>query len=64
MPGRPTPATTSRDPLPQKDKEPVLESFISIKPQKEFIYKPTIKLERKVILPKVNNLRLYKTLMN
>lgn len=64
MPGRQTPGITVRAPLPQKDKEPLLESFITIKPQKEFIFKPTIKLERKVNMPKVNNLRLYKALLD
>jgi hypothetical protein len=61
VPSRPPPVLSSREPLPQKDKEPVLSSYAKVKKAKEFIYQPSIKSsDRPSATLQLNNLRLYK----
>lgn len=63
-PTRPPLHLVSREPLPHKDKEPNLWDFIKVKEEKEFIYRPTINIEKSGPLPGLNNLRLYKILQS
>ncbi|XP_044760559.1 uncharacterized protein LOC123317980 [Coccinella septempunctata] len=53
---------SSREPLPPKDKEPVLEDFIGQTPIQEYSYVPNFKLETRRSRSHCNNLRLYKVL--
>lgn len=53
---------SSRDPLPPKDREPVLEDFIEQKTIQEYSYIPNFKLENRKSGTHCNNLRLYKVL--
>ncbi|KAJ8951728.1 hypothetical protein NQ318_012579 [Aromia moschata] len=56
------PIITSRGPLPQKDKEPVLLDFIEARKVPQYYYLPNIKIESKLTTISSTNLRLYKML--
>ncbi|KAJ8984323.1 hypothetical protein NQ317_012542 [Molorchus minor] len=56
------PVISSRGPLPQKDKEPVLSDFLEKKEMPQYYCLPSIKIENKLTIIGSNNLRLYKLL--
>lgn len=50
---------TSRGPLPQKDKEPVLSDFLETKPNPKYFCLPQINIEVRANTVTTNNLKLY-----
>ncbi|KAK9883797.1 hypothetical protein WA026_001992 [Henosepilachna vigintioctopunctata] len=58
---RPTIICT-RNPMPPKDREPILENFIEIKPVKEYSYIPDVKLEDTKGSAHCRSLQIYKYL--
>ncbi|XP_023026493.1 uncharacterized protein [Leptinotarsa decemlineata] len=56
------PLVASREPLPHKDKEPLLVDFVEQKTVPDYYSLPSVKIENRTLLVKSNNLRLYKML--
>lgn len=55
---------SSRGPLPQKDKEPLLANFLDTKTMPKYYCCPSTKVENKFDTVTNNNLRLYQNIEN
>ncbi|KAJ3646613.1 hypothetical protein Zmor_024194 [Zophobas morio] len=62
VPAKSPPVLSSREPLPQKDKEPSLSSYAHPTAPREYIYVPSIKTNMRSTSSSVDNLHLYKVM--
>ncbi|XP_044252931.1 uncharacterized protein LOC123003932 [Tribolium madens] len=64
VPSKSPPVITSREPLPQKDREPILSNYVKPPESREFYYQPTPRLESQPPQSGFSNLRLYKLIQS